>query len=106
MPPETRAAVASVRVVKRHLTSGDWRVDETHEVRLCDKVRALEDLEKHFGLLVEKVEHTGGVDLVTSPASGSDAREAMFGEASVISLGADALSVGLGWQVASWTEIM
>ena len=39
-------------------------MDEVHEVRFWDKVRALEDLAKHFGLFVEKVEHTGSVDLV------------------------------------------
>jgi hypothetical protein len=64
MPAETRAAVASVRVVKRHLTSGDGRADEVHEIRFWDKMRALEDLAKHFGLLAERIEHIGSVDLV------------------------------------------
>jgi phage terminase small subunit len=64
MAPETRTAIASVTVVKRNVTSGESRADEVHEVRLWDKVRALESLAKHFGLLVEKVEHTGSVELV------------------------------------------
>jgi len=46
------------------LTPGEGRVDEVHEVRFWDKVRALEDLAKHVGLLVEKVEYQGRVDLV------------------------------------------
>ena len=64
MRPEARAAVASVTVVRRDLTSGDGSVDEIHQVRFWDKLRALEALAKHFGLLVEKVEHQGSVDLV------------------------------------------
>jgi hypothetical protein len=51
-------------VVRRNLTSGDGRVEEVHEVRFWDKLRALEALAKHFGLLVERVEHTHTVDLV------------------------------------------
>ena len=62
MPAETRTAVASVRVVTRNLTSGDDRVDEVHEVRFWDKLRALEALAKHFGLLVERIEHQVSVD--------------------------------------------
>jgi hypothetical protein len=61
MAPEVRTAVASVKVVKRTLTPGDARVDEVHEVTFCDKVRALEQLAEHFGLLVERVEHQGSV---------------------------------------------
>jgi hypothetical protein len=61
MPPDVRAAVASVKVVKRNLTEGDARVDEVYEVTFCDKVRALEQLAEHFGLLVERVEHQGSV---------------------------------------------
>lgn len=64
MPPEARTAVASVKVVKRNVTSDDGRVAEVHEVRFWDKLRALEGLAKHFGLLVERVEVSGSVDLV------------------------------------------
>jgi phage terminase small subunit len=63
MSPEARAAVASVKVVKRSADDDD-RLDEVHEVKFWDKVRALEQLAKHFGLLVERIEHTGSVDLV------------------------------------------
>jgi hypothetical protein len=46
-----------------NLTSGAGKVDEIHEVRFRDKVRAIEHLAKHFGLLVERIEHTRSVDL-------------------------------------------
>jgi hypothetical protein len=61
MPPETRTAVASVKVVKRNPTSGESRDDEIHEVRFWDKVRALEQLAEHFALLLEEVDHQGSV---------------------------------------------
>lgn len=67
MRPEARAAVASVTVVRRNLASGDGCVDEVHQVRFWDKLRALEALAKHFGLLVERVEVSGSVDLVGRP---------------------------------------
>ena len=56
--------MASVTVVQRNLTSVDGSMHEVHEVRFWDKLRALESLAKHFGLLVEKVEHTHSIDLV------------------------------------------
>jgi phage terminase small subunit len=64
MPREIRTAVSSIKVVKRNLVSGDGKQDEVYEVKFWDKVRALETLAKHFGLLIDKVEHTGSVDLV------------------------------------------
>ena len=41
--------VSSLDVVKRNLTSGDGQVDTVFKVKLCDRVRALESLAKHFG---------------------------------------------------------
>ena len=64
MRPEARAAVASVTVVRRNLASDDGCVDEVHQVRFWDKLRGLETLAKHFGLLVERIKHTGSVNLV------------------------------------------
>jgi phage terminase small subunit len=61
---ELASAIASVKIIKRNLTSGDGQVDEIHEVKFWDKVRAIEQLAKHFCLLVERIEHTGSVDLV------------------------------------------
>ena len=53
--------VSSLDVVKRNLTSGDGQVDTVFKVKLCDRVRALESLAKHFGLLVDRVDHSGAV---------------------------------------------
>ena len=50
--------MASVKVVKRSVTSGESAADEVHVVRFWDKLQALEALAKHFGLLTPKVEHT------------------------------------------------
>jgi hypothetical protein len=50
-----------VKVVTRNRAEGDARVNEVHEVTFCDKVRALELLAQHLGLLVEKAEYQGTV---------------------------------------------
>jgi hypothetical protein len=64
MPPDKRTAVASVKVVKRKArrAMGRW----TRSTRSGSGIRfsRWEDLAKNFGLLVERVEHTGAVDLV------------------------------------------
>ena len=57
-------AVMSFDVVKRNVTSGDGKVDDVFRVRLADKVRSLEMLAKHFGLLVDRVDHSGAVVFV------------------------------------------
>ena len=56
--------VATVKVAKRHVTSGDGCVNEVHEFRFWAKVRALESLAKHIGGLVQSVEHAGSLDVV------------------------------------------
>jgi phage terminase small subunit len=56
--------VSSLDVVKRNLTSGDGQTDTVFKVKLCDRVRALESLAKHFGLLVDRVDHSGAVVFV------------------------------------------
>jgi phage terminase small subunit len=53
--------VSSLDVVKRNLTSGDGQVDTVFKVKLCDRVRALESLAKHFGLLIDRVDHSGAI---------------------------------------------
>jgi len=53
--------VSSLDVVKRNLTSGDGQTDTVFKVKLCDRVRALESLAKHFGLLVDRVDHSGAI---------------------------------------------
>src|SRR3990172_5766367 len=67
---EESAAIASGKVIHRNLTAGDGVVDELHEIRLCDKQRALETLMKHFGLLMEKVEHSGALEITWKSSEG------------------------------------
>jgi len=60
---EQAACVKSVKVVKRNVEAGDGHVDTVYELVLWDKPKALEMLAKHFGLLLEKIEHSGGIEL-------------------------------------------
>lgn len=58
------AMVGGVEVIKKNAAAGDGVIDTVHKVKVVDPVKALEMLAKHFGLLTEKVEHTGGVEVV------------------------------------------
>lgn len=53
------AALASLEVVIKNVAAGDGKTDLVHKFKLWDKMKALESLAKHFGLLVDKVEHSG-----------------------------------------------
>lgn len=64
LPAEVRSAVASVKVITRNLTTGDGVVDTIHELKFWDKPRNLEMLARHFGLIKERVEHRGSVEVV------------------------------------------
>ena len=63
MSAEARACVASVKVVTRARAVGD-AVVTVADVKLWDKMRALELLATYLGLLKKQVEHSGGIDLV------------------------------------------
>jgi phage terminase small subunit len=58
---ETAAMVAGVEVIKKNAEAGDGIIDTVHKVKIVDPVKPLEMLAKHFGLLVEKVEHSGSL---------------------------------------------
>lgn len=60
-PKEVAATIREVEVVKRNLTVGDGLMDDVHKIKTWDKVKALEMLAKHLGLLVERMEHSGKV---------------------------------------------
>jgi len=62
-PEDAAAAVAGIEVVKRNVDSGDGKIDDVIKVKLWDKVRALEMLFKHLGLLVERLDHTGEIKI-------------------------------------------
>ena len=51
LPEHVRAAIASVKVVKKNLVTGDGETDDIHEVKLWDKVKALEMAAKYLKLL-------------------------------------------------------
>src|SRR5262245_33261070 len=61
LPPAVRACIASIKTTKKNLTVGDGTQEDVVEVRLWDKLRSLELLSRHFGLLVERLEHRGEV---------------------------------------------
>jgi phage terminase small subunit len=53
---DAAAALASFEVVTKNVTAGDGQQDTVYRFRLCDKIKALELMGKHFGLFVEAVE--------------------------------------------------
>lgn len=57
------ASIASFEVVKKNVTAGDGLTDTVAKVKVIDKTKVLEMLAKHFALLTEKVEHSGGIDI-------------------------------------------
>ena len=64
MSPEARACLASVKVVTRHAPAADGSVITVADVKLWDKIRALELVATYLGLLKKQIEHFGGIDLV------------------------------------------
>lgn len=63
LPAGVRAAIQSVEVIIKNAKAGDGVTDTVLKLRHWDKVRALELMMKHLGLLVEKVEISGTVTL-------------------------------------------
>jgi phage terminase small subunit len=63
LPPAVRATIASVKTTKKNLTVGDGTQEDVVEVRLWDKLRALEMAAKHFALLTDRLDHCGEIVL-------------------------------------------
>lgn len=61
---EQAASIASFEVIKKNAEAGDGIIDTIHKLKVWDKPRSLEMLCKHFGLLTEKVEHSGGIQII------------------------------------------
>lgn len=55
------AQLASFEIIKKNAEAGDGVIDTVHKIRVWDKTRVLELAMKHFGLLAEKVDHTGEI---------------------------------------------
>jgi phage terminase small subunit len=63
MPLELRRAVSGMEVIIKNAAAGDGHTDRIHKIRFWDKVRALETLAKHLGLLSEHIKVDGDVEL-------------------------------------------
>jgi phage terminase small subunit len=61
---EQGSAVSSSEVIIKNAAAGDGKTDRIHKLKTWDKVRALEGLAKHFGLLIEKQQVTGTLRVV------------------------------------------
>ncbi len=60
---EGAALIAGFEVVKKNLVAGDGQTDIVYKVKLKDQSRYVEMAAKHFGLLVDKLEHSGTVTM-------------------------------------------
>jgi len=60
-PADIAPVVSSIKVLRANLDKGDGKFNDVVEVKLWDKVKNLEMLFKHLGLMVERLEHTGEV---------------------------------------------
>jgi hypothetical protein len=63
IPPAVRACIASVKTTKKNLTVGDGVQEDVIEVKLWDKVKALDQAGRYHGLFVERHEHTVALTL-------------------------------------------
>ncbi len=57
------ACIAGLEVIIKNAEAGDGHTDKVHKIKVWDKSKNLEMLGKHFGLFVEKVEHSGGIEI-------------------------------------------
>lgn len=60
---EAAVMVAGVEVIKKNAAAGDGVIDTVHKVKVVDPIKSLEMLAKHFGILTEKVEHSGNLSI-------------------------------------------
>ena len=62
LPVVARSAVASLEVIIKNAKAGDNMTDLIHKLKWWDKLKALELLMKHLGILEEKVSISGDWD--------------------------------------------
>ena len=53
----------------KNATAGDGKIDRVLKLRLWDKTKTLNDLARHFALLVDRVEISGDVSLTAKIAA-------------------------------------
>ena len=61
LTPEQGSGLASLELILKNAEGGNGKVDRVLKLKLCDKLRALELLAKHYGLLVERLDYAGEV---------------------------------------------
>lgn len=59
IPPALRRCISSIKVTKKNLTSGDGKQEDIIEIKLWDKLKAIEMVAKHQGYLIERQQVTG-----------------------------------------------
>lgn len=64
-PDDVAAAISGMKTTIYNRGSGDGKQEEVVEIKRWDKVRALEMMFKHLGLLKEHVEVSGQIDIVS-----------------------------------------
>lgn len=62
-PDHLAAAIGAIEVVKRNVDSADGKTDDVIKIKVWDKPKALEMLFKHLGLLTERIEHSGALEI-------------------------------------------
>lgn len=77
MALEDRACIASIKTTKKNLTAGDGQQEDVVEVKLWDKLKALELASKYLALFVERVEHKHTFTLEDLVAGSADASDKM-----------------------------
>lgn len=65
MSEDMQRCIASVKVRTENITAGDDKQDQTVEVKLWDKVKALELCARSLGMLKDKVEITAPEELLS-----------------------------------------
>lgn len=70
MSAEERSAIAGVEVIIKNAEAGDGKTDKVHKVKLCDKVRVLEMLGKHYKLLSDTINVTADDALIDKLLAG------------------------------------
>ena len=63
-PDRIRAAVASVEVLTRTRGAGDRVLDDVVKIKLWDKPKLIELLFKHLGLMTDRLQHDGTLEIV------------------------------------------
>lgn len=69
LPAEVAAAISSIEVVMKNAAAGDGKIDRVLKIKLWDKTRTLNDLARHFALLVDRVEVSGDISLTAKIAA-------------------------------------